>query len=91
MSVDKLRENLADYAHETWSGWMKYMFFVCTELDRTKKEVVFRIPAKTYDRWMRQVGTPYSRLPELEKDSDRREADRIIAICSNYYRHRCTY
>jgi len=27
--VNELREALADYAHDAWSGWMKYMFSRC--------------------------------------------------------------
>jgi len=78
--MSKLREDLADYAHETWCGWMRYMFHVCTELDRTEKEVILSLPAKTYDRWQRQMNTLYANLPVQEKDSDRREADRILSI-----------
>lgn len=30
--------------------------------------------------WRRQIATPYAALSEKEKDSDRREADRILGV-----------
>ncbi len=38
------------------------------------------IPAQMVARWTRQMNTPYADLPENEKESDREEADKIIAI-----------
>ena len=32
------------------------------------------------DRWRRQMNTPYAKLPENEKESDRAEADRVLAL-----------
>ena len=26
---DNLQESLAEYAHQAWSGWMKYLFSKC--------------------------------------------------------------
>jgi len=89
--LSELRECLSDYAHDTWSGWMKYMFFVCTNVERNKQDVLFRMPAKAYDRWVRQLGTKYSDLPESEKESDRKEADRILAIVEDHSKVRCTF
>jgi hypothetical protein len=69
------REKLAEYAHEAWSGWMRYMFeksFV------TGEGLV--IPQEYVNRWTRQMNTPYADLPESEKASDRDEADRMLAI-----------
>ena len=41
------REQLADYAHDAWSGWMKYMFSKCTKnLDGS-----MTIPANSVERW----------------------------------------
>ena len=73
---DKLREQLADYAHTTWSGWMKYLF----EKSWRNADGSVTIPAELVLRWQRQMETDYARLPENEKDSDRAEADRMIAI-----------
>ena len=72
-----VREALAEYAHEAWSGWMKYLFKK-TYFDTTVKEVV--IPKWAVERWMRQMNTLYADLPESEKENDRAEADRMLAI-----------
>jgi hypothetical protein len=38
------------------------------------------IPAWAVERWTRQMNTEYSGLAEPEKDSDRREADKFLAV-----------
>ncbi len=69
-------ERLAEYAHEAWSGWMKYMFGKSSlYVDGT---VV--IPEELVSRWGRQMNTKYEDLPEKEKNSDREEARRMITI-----------
>jgi len=84
---NKTREDLANYAHEAWSGWMKYLFSHCfpeTKLD-ISCGVIYKtgdlvIPKWAVERWKRQMETEYKDLPEDEKKSDRKEADRIIKI-----------
>ena len=71
------REELAAYAHEAWSGWMRYMFKKGTIL---KRKADFVLPSEFVLRWIRQMNTPYSELPENEKESDRKEADEILRI-----------
>lgn len=71
------REQLAEYAHEAWSDWMKYLFeksWLNPETGRVE------IPPVLVQRWKRQMNTPYAELPESEKESDRVEADRMLAI-----------
>ena len=70
------REKLASYAHHAWSGWMDYLFRKCQ--DNTDGSV--NMPAWAVERWKRQVATPYDKLSEEEKESDRKEADMMIAI-----------
>ncbi len=60
------REALAAYAHEAWSGWVRYM------LDNWTPD--------NLARWRRQMDTPYSELFDDEKTSDRAEADKILAV-----------
>jgi hypothetical protein len=72
-----VRELLAAYAHEAWSGWMKYLWNKCDDIDA---EGTIRIPNWAVARWDRQMNTPYADLPESEKQSDRDEADRMLAI-----------
>lgn len=69
-------ERLADYAHDAWAGWMRYLFSISHE----NEDGSVTIPAQSVERWKRQMNTPYASLPEKEKESDRREAKRIISL-----------
>lgn len=71
-----LRESLAAEVHEAWSGWMRYLFGKCIEVG----DGCLEIPAWAVKRWRRQMNTPYSELPEEEKQSDRDEADRYLSV-----------
>jgi hypothetical protein len=83
---DEVRELLAEYAHVTWSGWMRYMFSkgmfrpVMTDEDNPIEVEQWIMPSWAVARWQRQMNTPYADLPETEKQSDREEADKILAI-----------
>lgn len=66
-----LREQIAGRCHEMWSTWMRYLFENC--IDGT-------IPQRASDRWARQMDTSYGNLPQEEKESNRKEADEIIAV-----------
>lgn len=68
--MSDLREQLAALSHDQWSGWMRYMIGRLEGPD----------PKVWLDRWRRQMETPYDKLPENEKESDRREADRVLAV-----------
>jgi hypothetical protein len=69
-----LREALAEYAHSAWAGWMEYML---PKLENSTDPV-----ERDYwiARWARQMKTPYASLTEKEKESDRAEADKMLAI-----------
>jgi len=77
MSDTEMREKLAAHAHKMWSGWMIYMFSKCVH-DNGDGSVT--MPAWAVSRWERQMRTPYANLPKDEKNSDRIEADKILAI-----------
>jgi hypothetical protein len=55
---------------------MEYLFSKCTFND----DGTATIPSWAVDRWLRQMNTPYAELPEDEKDSDRKEADKFLAL-----------
>lgn len=91
MTADtELREQLAALAHEQWSGWMRYLF------EKTTGNIAGTalIPEWAVERWKRQLNTPYAQLSEEEKESDRKEADRVLALlkleplCMNPYHER---
>lgn len=75
---EEAREALADLMHQIWGGWMKYLFSKCEEFNG--RGYGNHIPPSWADRWTRQMNTPYADLPEQEKDADRAEADRVLAL-----------
>lgn len=77
-----IREELAALAHAQWSGWMEYLFSKCEVLP--SRTVV--IPEWAVERWKRQATTPYADLPPEERESDRQEADRVLAVFEG---HQC--
>ncbi|BAY12777.1 hypothetical protein [Calothrix sp. NIES-2098] len=64
-----IREKLAELEHIQWSHWTAYM------LDNLTPENI--------DRWRRQINTPYSELSEVEKESDRKWANKVLEILNN--------
>lgn len=86
--MNTLREELANYAHEAWVGWMHYLFNKCQYVPGTTTTgwSVLLIPTALMDRWTRQMNTPYADLPEDEKESDRKEAARMMIIAEAYAR-----
>lgn len=75
-----VREALAEYAHEAWAGWMKYMFEKMHAVNHDGENTSLVMPSWAVERWQRQMNTSYADLPEEEKASDREEADRMLAI-----------
>lgn len=80
MKKKSLRENLADLAHNQWSGWMRYLFSKCTTLPNG--DMV--IPSEFVNRWKRQIDTPYIALSEEEQHSDLLEAGKMIHTVLNW-------
>jgi hypothetical protein len=83
-SDPKLREDLAALAHQQWAGWMRYMFRDTIPTDEGGEEIL----CTKVERWKRQMKTPYDKLPESEKESDRKEADRVLALIESHRRER---
>jgi hypothetical protein len=82
------RERLAELAHDgIWATWMEYQYSKCTETMEDPPNPSLRIPAWAVMRWGRQMATPYEKLPESERASDREQADKIIAtLCGGDWR-----
>lgn len=74
--MSELRERLAALAHEQWSGWMRYLF----RFGHFNSDGTFTMDAEQVARWRRQAATGYEDLPENEKESDRKEADRVLEV-----------
>ena len=62
----ELLENLAALEHEQWAHWTEYM------LDN--------LSAGNITRWREQINTPYDKLSEKEKESDREWARKVLTI-----------
>lgn len=71
-----MREKLADLEHDRWSGWMRYLFSKGTFND----DGTWTMPKWAVEHWQRQMNTPYAELSESEKESDRKEADKTLAV-----------
>lgn len=71
-----LREQLAALAHEQWSGWMAYLF----RRGAFAADGTWTMPEWAVQRWLRQANTDYESLTEGERESDRREADKVLAL-----------
>jgi hypothetical protein len=69
-------ELLSEYAHDAWSGWMRYLF----SKSAINADGTVTIPRWAVERWRRQIGTKYSDLSDSEKMSDRKEAETILSI-----------
>ncbi|MHA1859136.1 MAG: hypothetical protein ACTSUU_06795 [Candidatus Thorarchaeota archaeon] len=78
LDTARVREDLAEYAHVAWSGWMSYLF---GKSEKNRDETI-TIPKWAAKRWARQAATHYADLPDKEKESDRLEADKMLAIMS---------
>jgi len=62
----KLIDLLANLEHEQWSHWTDYFFKNDTSKNR--------------GRWNEQIKTPYFKLSEKEKESDREWAKKVLMI-----------
>jgi len=74
--LEKMNLILAQYAHESWSRWMQYLF----TKGRLNKNGSFTIKKDSVDRWQRQMNTSFYDLPQEEKESDFTEAKTILDL-----------
>lgn len=78
--MNTLREKLAEYSHNgAWAGWMNHLF----EVSELNEDGTATIPKWAVDLWKRKMNTLYSELPGKEKETDRKEADKMIEIIEN--------
>jgi len=67
-------EEGANLEHERWARWQQW----CHEVLR--KECPFPELEKVLVRWDRQINTPYSKLSEKEKESDREQTRYYLVL-----------
>lgn len=89
MTINELREKLAERAHDSWTHWMRYLFSQCEEWESRSMAhpPPTIIPAGLVERWQRQMETPYDKLTEAEKQSDRTEADKALYLIKDLLVH----
>lgn len=73
------QEALADLVHQMWASWMQHVFGVAEEMP----DGSVKLSEASVRRWKRQIETNYAQLSAAEQDSDRREAERILALLQN--------
>ncbi len=71
-----MEEELADLMHQIWSDWINYMVGVGYHKVELPGELI--IPKEYLNRWIRQAVTPYHKLSEEERESDRELARKIL-------------
>jgi hypothetical protein len=76
-AVANLVEKLASVEHERWSHWQRYMHSQCTPVG---SDGALLIPGSLVKRWEGQINTPYSKLTEAEKESDREQVRRYLPL-----------
>ena len=89
--LDELVEILAEKEHDRWAHWQKYMHERVYDSSQSINPHLKVIPTEDYNRWERQLNTPYSELSEKEKESDRKQVRKYLPIIeqvlTDYHNH----
>lgn len=75
---NELREQLADLEHQQWAHWTDYLFRRLSLSPNSLK--VDEETKKDFERWVKQIITPYKDLSKKEKDADREWADKVLKL-----------
>ncbi len=70
-------EKGANLEHQRWANWQSYLFSKCNLKEGINGLI---IPIELAERWERQTITPYDKLSEQEKESDRKEARKYLPL-----------
>jgi len=70
----ELLEPLAAIEHERWAHWQSYLHSKCSK----NEDGSLTIPRELVERWEQQLNTPYHKLSQKEKDSDREQVRRYL-------------
>jgi hypothetical protein len=74
-----LVERLASIEHDRWSHWQKYLQSKCV----AHPDGTLSIPSELVAQWTRQSTTPYDRLSDAEKNSDREQVRKYLPIIAD--------
>lgn len=85
-SLDDLKEQLAAIEHERWADWQRYVHSKLVTTDNHDRW--YHLRRLWFNRWQRQIDTPYSELTEKEKASDMEQVDRYWPLIEQYIDNR---
>lgn len=74
--LESILEQLAAQEHQRWAHWQSYLHSVCTK----DPDGSLRIPPKLVDKWEHQIYTKYNDLSDSEKESDREQVRKYLAL-----------
>lgn len=76
----ELVEKLAAIEHERWAHWQRYLH----EKGEIQADGSLLISADLVQRWSRQYETPFCKLSDSEKESDREQVERYLNLIIEY-------
>src|SRR4051812_47661623 len=79
-TLDEIKEQLAAIEHERWSDWQKYMMGLAKPDFDQEAETMFTYTTTEFNRWWKQIETPYAQLSDREKASDMEQVNRYWPI-----------
>jgi hypothetical protein len=74
--VESLVEHLAAIEHDRWAHWQRHMH----GKGQKQTDGSLMLPAELVGQWEKQIETPYSRLSEQEKESDREQVRKYLPL-----------
>jgi len=84
-----LQGKLANVEHSRWAEWQKYLMEDVLEIVEKEYDfITLKMPTKQWEAWERLVETPYKKLTEKEKNSDREQVDKYWYLIENHIRNR---
>ena len=74
-SEEQIQESFAAFFHQQWADWMTYLFS-----ETILEDDLYAINENQVEKWTRQMNTPYSELPENEKDIGREQVEKFMTF-----------
>jgi len=80
-ALESILDDLAAIEHERWSTWQVYLHSQGTR----QPDGSLILPASLVARWERQIQTPYERLTDTQKQSDRDQVRKYLPTIQNLF------